>query len=139
MNDILDIEIILKRQKYHPIYNVGFILIIIIISFLYISFVYNYKTYYITSGTMDNGTLKILVNVDDIKYINNNHQVKIDDSLYEYYISQISEELYVDESFRNYKYLYLKINNLNNVDNYVYAIKLLKENKKIIEYLREYL
>ena len=139
MNDILDVEIILKKQKYHIIYNVGLILIVIIIIFIYVSFLYNYKTYYITKGTMVDGNLKLLVDINDIKYITNNNILIIDSSNYEYNIKSISEELYVDDSLNNYKYIYLKVNNLSNINNYVYEIKMIKEDKKIIEYLKEYL
>lgn len=139
MNDILDIEIILKKQKYHPIYNIGTILLIIILIFIYVSFIYNYKTYYITMGTIKNNSLELLVSLDDIKYISSNNVLKINDKIYSYHIDKIEENLYVDESFNNYKYIYLNVDNLSNVDNYVYKIKLEKENKKIIEYLKDYL
>ena len=139
MNDILDIEIILKKQKYHYIYNIGTILIIILLIFLYISFTYKYKTYYITKGTMIDGNVQLLVKIEDIKYITNNNKLNIDNLLYNYKVIEISEELYVDESFNNYKYVYLDVKNLNNINNYVYDIKLAKENKKIIEYIKEYL
>ena len=139
MNDILDIEIILKKQKYSKIYNIGLVLLLILLIFIYVSFIYTYKTYYINKGTMIDGNLKLLVNLDDIKYITNNNSLKIDNIYYEYQISKISEELYVDETLNNYKYIYLKVNNLNNIDNYVYEIKLVKENKKLIEYLKEYI
>ena len=139
MNDILDIEIILKKQKYHPIYNVGWILIIITLIFIYVSFVYKYKTYYLTKVTIKNNNLELLVSIDDIKYISNNKILEIDNKLYRYSISKISEELYIDESLNNYKYIYLDVYNLNNIDNYVYEIKLEKENKKIIEHIKDYL
>ena len=139
MNDILDIEIILKRQKYPFIYNIGILLIMIILIFLYVSILYNYKTYYIQKGTMIDGNLKLLVNINDIKYISNQNKIKINNQIYDYYISKISEELLVDDSFINYKYVYLKVHNLNNIDNYVYEVKIEKENKKIIEYLKEYI
>ena len=137
MDDILDIEIILKKQKYSKIYNIGLVLLIILLIFIYVSFIYTYKTYYINKGTMIDGNLKLLVNLDDIKYIATNNSLKIDNTHYEYQISKISEELYVDETLNNYKYIYLKVNNLNNINNYVYEIKLVKEKKKLIEYLKE--
>lgn len=139
MNDILDIEIILKKQKYSKIYNIGLVLLIILLIFIYVSFIYTYKTYYINKGTMIDGNLKLLVNLDDIKYVTTNNSLKIDNIYYKYQISKISEELYVDETLNNYKYIYLKVNNLNNINNYVYEIKLVKENKKLIEYLKEYI
>lgn len=139
MNDILDIEIILKKQKYHQVYNIGFILIIILLISIYVSFIYTYRTYYISKGTMINGNLELLVNIDDIKYITNNNSLKINNISHNYIVKEISKELYVDESLNNYKYIYLKVNNLNNIDNYVYDVKLVKENKKLIEYVKEYI
>lgn len=139
MNDILDIEIILKKQKYSFIYNIGTIIIIILVVLIYIAFTYEYKTYYITQGTIKDNNLELLVNIEDIKYISNNNFIKIEDKLYKYHIIEISNNLYIDESFNNYKYIYLKVNNLNNINNYVYEIKLEKENKKIIEHLKDYL
>ena len=139
MNDIIDIEIILKKQKYHPIYNIGTILIIIVLLFIYITFIYKYKTYYISKGTMINGNIKLLVDIDDIKYISNNNILTINSNNYTYSIKEIDNNLYVDDSLNNYKYIYIKVNNLNNLDNYVYEIKFVKENKQIIEYLKEYI
>ena len=139
MNDILDIEIILTKQKYHAIYNVGLIIIIILLTFIYVSYTYKYKTYYITKGTMIDGDIEVLVKIDDIKYINNNNFLTIDDALYKYTVKEISKEIYVDESFNNYKYIYLKVDNLNNINNYVHEIKLEKEYKEIIQYLKDYL
>ena len=139
MNDILDIEIILKRQKYPFIYNAGIILIIIILIFTYVSFTYKYKTYYINNGTVKNNQLEILINIQDLKYIKNNNMIKINDKLYKYNIVSIEEKIYTDKNFNNYKYIYLKIDNLNEIDNYVYEVKILKENKRIIEHLLDYL
>jgi len=139
MNDILDIEIILKKQKYNNIYNVGIILLIILSISIYISFIYKYKTYYITKGTMINGELQLIVEISDIKYITNNNRLKISNNYYQYEVSRISEELYVDDQLKNYKYIYLQVDSLNNLNNFVYDIKIEKENKKIIEYLKEYI
>ena len=139
MNDILDVEIILKRHKYPFIYNIGILLIIILLIFIYVSFLYNYKTYFIQKGTMIDNNIQLLVNIDEIKYISNNNKIIINNKIYYYHISKISEELLVDDSLVNYKYVYLKVNNLSNIDNYVYEVKIEKENKKIIEYLKEYI
>lgn len=139
MNDILDIELILQKQKYSNIYNIGVILLIIILIFLYISCTYKYKTYYITKGTIQNNQLEVLVNIDDFGYVVNNNILEINGNRYKYEVNNISENLYVDENLNNYKYFYLNIDNLNNKNNYVYQIKLEKENKKIIEYIKDYL
>lgn len=139
MNDILDIEIILKKQKYPLIYNIGIILLLILLVFIYISCIYNYKTYYITLGTIKNNHLELLVNIEDIKYISNQKELKIDNKVYKYSIKTISENLYVDELKNNYKYVYIKVHNLSNIENYVYEIKIEKENKKIIEHIKDYI
>ena len=49
MNDILELECILKRERYPSIYKFGWLMIIIIILFLYVINTYKYKSYYITS------------------------------------------------------------------------------------------
>lgn len=139
MNDILDIEIILKKQKYGFIYNAGIIMIIIITIFLYISSIYKYKSYYITKGTVTDGYIKIIANIEDIKYFNSNNYIQINTINSKYTIAKIDEKLYVDENFNNYKYIYLKVENIKDIDNYVYEIKLLKQNKRIIDYLKDYL
>ena len=139
MNDILDIEIILKKQKYHPIYNIGTITIIIIFLFIYISFTYKYKSYYVTKGSMIDGNIKLLIKINDIKYFINNSKIKINDNIHNYKIEKINENIYVDESLNNYQEIYLKVDGINNLNNYVYEIKIEKENKKIIDYLVDYL
>lgn len=139
MNDILDVEIILNKQKYPRIYNIGLILIIILLIFMYISFTYNYKTYYINKGIMKNNLIELLVHIDDIKYITNKKQLMIDNKLYTYQIKEISDNLYVNENYQNYKYIYLEIDNLCNINNYVYDIKIEKEYKTIISYIKDYL
>lgn len=139
MNEILDIEIILNKTKYHKIYNIGTILISIIVIFVYVTTIYNYQTYYITKGKFLDGKLELIVNLDDIKYLTNQKEVIINDKHYNYKITNISNEIYLDDKYNNYKHLYLKVNNLNNIDNYVYDLKIKKENKKIIEYLKDYL
>ena len=100
---------------------------------------YDYKTYYICKGTVKDGQLVLLVNLDDLKYITSNNVLKINSDNHKYKVDKISEELYVDEELNNYKYVYLSVNNLNNINNYVYEVKLVKENKKLIKYLKEYI
>ena len=137
MNDIIDIETILKRKKYSIVYSSSFILIIIILIILYILMTYKYQTYYISKGRMINNNLELLVNIEDLKYIKNNTSLTIDEIKYNYNIEKINNELYVDESYNNYKYVYLEVNNLNNIENYVYEVKIKKENKALVKYLKE--
>ena len=139
MNEILDIEIILNNNKYHKIYSISTILIICIFIFIYVTTLYNFQTYYITKGKIIDNQLELIVSLDDIKYITNQSNLMINNKIYNYKIINISNELYIDESYNNYKYLYLEVKNLNNINNYVYELKIKKENKKIIEYLKDYL
>lgn len=139
MNDILDIEIILKRKKYPPIYNLGIIIVCIFLILTYIIFTYNYQTYYISKGKIQNNKLELIVGIDDIKYIISNNTIELDGTKYNYTLSNIGSDLLVDESYNNYQYVYLTIPNLKTINNYVYQVKIPKENKKIAKYLKKYL
>lgn len=85
---------------------------------------------------MKDNKLELLVNVDDFKYINDNNTLIIDELEYNYKISKISEEIYKDENYNNYKYVYLDVNNITNVDNYTYKIKIKKDYKTLAFYLK---
>ncbi len=139
MNDILDIEIILKRKKYPKIYNIGLILTIIILIFIYIIFTYKYQTYCLLKGRVVDNQLELFVSIDDIKYIKNNNILEIDNVIYSYTIDKISSDMYLDENYHNYQYIYINIPNISNIENYVYEIKIPKENKIIAKYLKEYI
>ena len=138
MNDILDVEIILKRKKYSPIYNVGIILVIIFLIIVYILFTYQYQTYYISKGKVLNNKLELIVDVNDIKYIKNNSLIKLDDTYYNYSIEKIGEELIVDSLYNNYQYIYLNVDGLKEKDNYVCQIKIPKEKQILAKYLKKY-
>ena len=138
MNDILDVEIILKRKKYSPIYNVGIILVIIFLIIVYILFTYQYQTYYISKGKVLNNKLELIVDVNDIKYIKNNSLIKLDDTYYNYSIEKIGEELIIDNLYNNYQYVYLEVDGLKEKDNYVYQIKIPKEKQILAKYLKKY-
>ena len=139
MNEILDVEIVLNKNKYHKIYNIGTILILIILIFIYTTTIYKYQTYIITKGKIKDNYLELLLDIKDIGYFSKQNELIIDNKIYYYEIVSISDNLYIDELYNNYKYIYLKINNLNNINNYVYEVKVKKENKRIIKYLTDYL
>ena len=138
MNDILDVEIILKRKKYSPIYNVGIILVIIFLIIVYILFTYQYQTYYISKGKVLDNKLELIVDINDIKYVKNNSLIKLDDTYYHYSIEKIGEELIVDNLYNNYQYIYLNVDGLKEKDNYVYQIKIPKEKQILAKYLKQY-
>lgn len=139
MNNTLEIDLILNRKKYPKIYNTVIIIIIIILMFIYIISTYKYQSYYLIKGKILNNQLELLVNINDIKYIKNNTNLKIDNKLYSYKITTISKEILIDENYNNYKYIYLQVNNLTNIDNFVYEVKIPKENKILAEYIKDYI
>lgn len=140
MNDLLDIEIILNKQKYSWIYNTGVIIIAITLITLYIIFTYKYQSYYISKAKTVGDELEMLVNINDIKYLKENNCLEIDNQKYLYKIDTISEELIIDELYNTYQYVYIKVANLTKtIDNYIYEVKIPKENKAIAKYLKEYL
>ena len=139
MNNVLEIDLILNRKKYSKIYNIFLIILTIILIFIYIIFTYKYQSYYLIKGKIINNKLELLVNINDIKYIKNNTNLKIDNNIYSYKITTISNEILIDENYNNYKYIYLNIDNLSNIDNYVYEVKIPKENKILAKYIKDYI
>ena len=139
MNNTLEIDLILNRKKYSQIYNIFIIILTIILIFIYIIFTYKYQSYYLAKGKIINNKLELLVNINDIKYIKNNTNLKIDNKIYSYKTITISDEMLIDENYNNYKYIYLEVDNLTNIDNYVYEIKIPKENKILAKYIHNYI
>ena len=139
MEDVLEIDLIINRKNYSHIYNLSLIITIIISIFIYIIFTYKYQTYYVGKGKMINNKLELLVKIDELKYFYHHETLTIDNQSYSYKITSIDNEIYLDENYEDYKYIYLDIHNLTNIDNSVYEIKIPKENQIIAKYLKEYL
>lgn len=138
MNDIIDIEIILKRKKYPKVYSIGIILIVILLIITYIIFTYKYQSYYITYGKVVDNKLEVLMPLEDAKYLKSNSLIELDNKSYNYTINSISNDIVVDASYKNYQVFYLNINNLSNLNNYAYQVKIPKENEIIAKYLKKY-
>ena len=139
MNDILELECILKRERYPSIYKFGWLMVIIIILFLYVINTYKYQSYYITKGIVKDNFIELLVPINDLKYVTDNKQIILDGKKYSYNVNEISKDIYVDDKYNNYKYIYIDISGLSSVNNYVYQVKLEKENKSLANYLLEYI
>lgn len=139
MFDILDIDIILSRKKYPKIYNIGIYLLVVILITFYIIFTYHYQTYYLSIGKAISNKLELYVDTNDLKYIKDNNIIELDNKKYFYKIDNISNNLYVDDNYNNYLVIYLNIDNFSSLDNYVYEVKIPKENKRIYKYLSRYL
>lgn len=139
MNELLDIEVILKRDKYPKIYNIGIIGIIIIGIFIILASIYDYRTYLITNARVVNNQLELLIKCDDVKYVVDNNYLMIEHEKYEYKIIRIDNEVVTGMDNNIYQYVYLDISNTLNINNYLYQIRILKEKKKLIKYLKNYL
>ena len=139
MSNVTEIELILNRQKYPIIYNITFLISLILIIFIYILFTYHYQSYYLIQGKITDNKLEISIPIDDIKYIKNNHILFIDKKSYYYKLHSISSDVYINDDYKNYQIIYLDIESLNSIDNYIYEIKIPKENKILAKYLKDYL
>ncbi len=129
---------LLDGKQYTKIYKFNYILIVIILISSYIICMFEYQTYYLFRGRMIDNQLEIKVPVEDIEYFKNNHYLLIANQKYRYKITDISN-LYIDDNYHNYLYLYLTIPGLSNVDNYIYEAKIPKEKKRMAKYLKDYL
>lgn len=83
--------------------------------------------------------LEVLVPVKEVKQITKQNQININSVKYNYEIYKIDNNVEYKNNI-NYQYVYLKILNLDKeylVNGYEMDIKILKEKKKIIDYLKE--
>lgn len=136
MNDLLDIEVILQRKKYPKIYNFGSVMIIILLTFIYIISTYTYESYYTIKGKALDNKIELLINPEDIMYIEENSSIKLDNITYQYTIDNIGSELLIDENYNNYQYVYLKILNFSSIDNRIYEVSIPKERVSLAKYLK---
>lgn len=83
--------------------------------------------------------LEVLVPVKEVKQITKQNQININSVKYNYEIYKIDNNVEYKNNI-NYQYVYLKIFNLDKeylVNGYEMDIKIPKEKKKIIDYLKE--
>ena len=136
MNDLLDIEVILQRKKYSKIYNFGTIMIIILLIFIYIISTYTYESYYTIKGKAIDNKIELLINPEDIIYIEENSSLELDNITYQYTIDNIGSELLMDENYNNYQQVSLKILNFSSIDNRIYEVSIPKERVSLAKYLK---
>lgn len=136
MNDLLDIEVILQRKKYSKIYNFGTIMIIILLIFIYIISTYTYESYYTIKGKAIDNKIELLINPEDIIYIEENSSLELDNITYQYTIDNIDSELLIDENYNNYQHVSLKILNFSSIDNRIYEVSIPKERVSLAKYLK---
>lgn len=136
MNDLLDIEVILQRKKYSKIYNFGTIMIIILLIFIYIISTYTYESYYTIKGKAIDNKIELLINPEDIIYIEKNSSLELNNITYQYTIDNIGSELLIDENYNNYQHVSLKILNFSSIDNRIYEVSIPKERVSLAKYLK---
>ena len=136
MNDLLDIEVILQRKKYSKIYNFGTIMIIILLIFIYIISTYTYESYYTIKGKAIDNKIELLINPEDIIYIEENSSLELDNITYQYTIDSIGSELLIDENYNNNQQVSLKILNFSSIDNRIYEVSIPKERVSLAKYLK---
>ena len=136
----IDSEIILKRRVTPIVYVYVMIVIIIVLSLIMLLILYHYKTYYISSGVVieeDNAFyIQSYVPIDDAKYLLDNNELEIDDVYYKYRIKEIDNNYFVSDN---------KVCQIMNIDinipadykynNLTLSLKVLKEDKRVIDYI----
>lgn len=138
MNHI-DVEIILERKIKYYVYIYIMIIIITILSLITFAILFNYKIYYKVRGIVlseEDYSIKIIVPLEDIKYITKNDTIIIDKEEYKYKTKEIERE-YITDNKRTYQTIILELNlpNKYRYNNLTLDLKLIKENKKIIKYI----
>ena len=131
----LRVSLVIDRENYSFIYRAIMIISIMLLCILTFLLVFKYDTYIITYGKSNNDTLEIIVDSSFVGDIISNHSLFIDGQEYSYRVSNISEEIYADNNYQMYQYVYLDIFKFNSINNYVYQVKIKKARKNLISYL----
>lgn len=140
MNKHIDSEIILQRKIRPLIYVYVMIIIVIFLSLIIFSLLFNYKTYYSIKGVViEEDThfyIKSYIPLDKINYLVNNNAILINKKKYKYNIISIDSEYFTD-NINTYQVVNIEVNLEKNyqINNLSLDLKLQKENKKIINYI----
>ena len=122
---------------------------ILVISFIIIAVIWGVNTFYYQNFIILHSRIKyfdnsyyfieVLVPIKEVKQITNQNQIAINNKTYNYLIYKIDNNItYINDE--NYQYVYLNVINLDDsylINGYETDVKILKERKKIIDYLRE--
>ena len=144
MNNSIEAEIFL-RKEISFVYKIVLLVMILIVCMTFIILNINYQTVLNLDAMVKrvNNIYLVMMQVsaDDIKYIINNNKIKIDDDEFYYEVYKIDKELYISDNMKNYKVVYLRLNldKKYQVDNLAISVKVNKENKMIVEYLKNYI
>lgn len=139
MNNCIDSRVNFNINIRSIIYVYIMIIIVIVLSLIIFLLLYHYKTFYRVNGTIfsdDNGYyMKVYVPTDDIYYFTFNSVLFINDVSYEYSIISIDSDYYTD-SVDTYVIVNIgfDIPDSYKYDNITFNIKVLREDKRVIDY-----
>ena len=140
MNRYIDSEIILTRKIKYIVYVYVMIIIIMLLSLIIAFMLLDYKTYYKLRGlVIENNNsyyIKLYIPLDNIKYITNNNIIIIDNKKYYYQIREIDSEYFID-NITTYQIvtISLDIPSKYKYNNLTLSLKVLKEDKRVIDYI----
>lgn len=137
MNKYIDSEIILSRKIKYFVYVYILIIIIITLFLITMSMIFKYKLYYkVKAIVAEDNSLKVYIPLNDTKYILKNDYLFIDNKKYKYSIKEINKE-YLTDNMTTYQVITLELSlpSEYKYQNLTLDIKLIKENKKIIDYI----
>lgn len=111
-----------------------FVLLIITIGLIIINKSFKYEKYYSSQSEIKDNYLVIYVNIEEIKQITKNYELKIENKKFAYKIKSISKEnIYLNGNY--YKEIKLSIEKHKLQENDVVNIKIITDEYSIIEYI----
>lgn len=136
---MLDSYIILNRNPKIIIKLFTYTSLALFVLLIYLSNIINYTSYFKTYSYItfidNNYYLKIITPINKLKQITTKNQIILDNNIYNYQVYKIVN----DKNDNNSQIVYLKIDNLESsykINNYSVKVKIIEEEKKIIEFLR---
>lgn len=138
---MIDYYIILHRKT-----SLIIKIFIVIVLFIILFVVWGINTFYYQSffhihSTISNFNsfyyLEVLIPVKEVYQITNQNKIIVDSKEYNYQVYKVESDLVYQDGI-NYRKLYLKVFYLEEeylMDGYQIDVKILKENKKIIDYM----
>lgn len=136
---MLDSYIILNRNPKIIIKLFTYTSLALFILLIYLSNIINYTSYFKTYSCItfidNNYYLKIVIPIDKLNLITTKNQIILDNNIYNYQVYKIVN---IKKDI-NSQIVYLKIDNLESsykINNYSVKVKIIEEEKKIIEFLR---
>lgn len=136
----IDNKIILENKVEAYIYVYVMMVIILILSLIIFFMLFHYKTYYDLKGTVINEDniylVEVYIPINKINYLVNNNELLINKKKYTYKITNISEE-FLSDKISTYQIvrITLELPKEYQINNLTLKLKMLKEDKKIIDYL----